>query len=233
MCKDDCDFAFISFPVVAENRQLELTEPLHFIVDECGNIRTDTSSHGVRNGALACTEGNTQCLEIELKLVLPLSVGCSLITIVAPPVLNVVVDGNINAHRVEVRTDCNTPNVIFYTYFVSDLEERQHCLTSISFGNTIWGKILLGCDCDPHRRICVPSYNYRCQKFACQLRVPTFSGGFSARHTEKRTLHWFSRKPCHSASSVVLQLVFRPAQPPRWGVPGRPGHRSSRTSKKL
>jgi hypothetical protein len=153
MCNDGCDFAFFSFPPVAGNQQLELTEPLHFIVNECGHIRTDTAAHGVRNGTLACAEDGKECLEIELKLVLPLSVGCSLITIITPPVLKIEIDGNSDATLTNTNRDCHTPNVIFYTYLFQPADGEagtKHCLTSISFDNTAWGEISLGCSCDQH-----------------------------------------------------------------------------------
>ncbi len=177
MCDANCNYAFFSYPPVNGDRLLELTEPLHFIADGCGNIRTDPADHGVRNGALACTDGDKAGLILKFKLVLPASVGCNLIDFhdFLPPVLTVVIDGNFVRTIPAVSAESGQPqNVFFYNKRIckDNLKPGFHCLTSISFADTDWGKISLGCECD--------------QQDECQ-KVPTSLWLVSAEAVECRS----------------------------------------------
>jgi hypothetical protein len=158
MCDANCEYAFLSFPAANDIRQLELTEPLHFIADGCGNIHTDPAAHGVRNGALATITGGgggggLAGLVLQLKLVLPSSIGCNRITIETPPILYVTIDGDVSATMVPSKPQPpNKPsNVFFYDNpqpCRSSVKAGSHCITSISIAGTDWGKISLGCDCN-------------------------------------------------------------------------------------
>jgi hypothetical protein len=174
MCDDDCNSAYANFPVVLP-RQLKLNGQLQYRVDASGNITVGVpagtgsppnqilkgpATFTVCGGEVVTTTSSTQKVEITLRLILPSSIGCSLIQYVAPPTLRGVVSNAIypvNGFPIYNGDILNfTPsldeNVVTYIGTTNaPVNVGNHCLTSLTINDPVGGKIgtiSLGCGCD-------------------------------------------------------------------------------------
>ena len=146
MCDNDCNYAYCSFPE-EEPRLLKLADPLHYVADACGRVSIDGSRHLVSNGALNQTDSDGQSFGIAIQLVLPASTGCNLIRFLTPPILTIVIDGNVTIVDDSPKGSRISDNVLTYEVSTQDLKAGAHCITSITFEG-VWGQISLGCGCD-------------------------------------------------------------------------------------
>jgi hypothetical protein len=169
MCSAECDYATLSFPAESVPRQLKLNDPLYYSVDPQGVISVNGAIHTVLNGTLPILTGANTRLDIEFRLVLPLSVGCSQISMTSPaPVLTIYLNNETTGRVIPPFTISGSPagingNTITYrvTSFDPGNTDIQYCITHLSLDGQ-WGKIAFGCGCDKPEG---------CQKLASSLEL--------------------------------------------------------------